>query len=520
MKIKILVTSCMASILLSGCVDMVQEPRSFLTPETIVYDQKTIEIMANGMYNDLWGGNYAYNCRSQILGLGADDIVTGSMEKRHALVDQLNVTSTLHDQDVLIMWQNMYNVVRSSNTMLRDVSASNDVSESVKNQYLGEAHFMRAFAYFNLVRYFGPVPAILDPDCNEDMYGHGTGSISRANVADIYDKIIVPDLIAAEKMLLPEARTNDNSRASRGAAKACLADVYLTMAGWPLKRTECFALARDKAKAKEVIDHTDTKAYSLASTYESLWKEATKSSDEEHIFALNHDSSNNTASNYGRSYYATVESSSAWSDYLADSCYYVRYPNDARKAFNFVASFKIEGTPRPLNYKATPMRSPAINKYRDYTPRNSAGAIVMTAQTDGITPIYRYADVLLMYAEAQNKADGSPNALAYDCLNQIRARSIKNDAGKNYSYTVASGMSSEEFDKAVFDERGWEFFAEFKRWFHLVRTEKVLEANMYNPRVKASIEAYGIAGKPKEQYYWMPLPIQEVQQCGFEQNPR
>lgn len=518
MKIKILLASCAAGAMLSGCVDLAQEPHSFLTPETIVYDQKTIEIMANGLYKDLWDNNYGFNCRSQILGVGADDIVTGSMAKRYAQIDQLTVTSTLHDDDVEYMWKNLYNVVRSSNTMIRDVTATKDVADEVKTPYLGEAYFMRAFAYFHLVRYFGPVPAILDPDCNEDMYGNGSGSIVRASVADIYDKIIVPDLKTAEEKLPSRARTNDNSRISRGAAKACLADVYLTMAGWPLKRTECYALARDKAK--EVIDHTDTKTYSLATTYESLWKEATKASDEEHIFALNHDSNNGLASNYGRSYYATEESSSAWSDYLADSCFYENYPNDARKAFNFIASFKVEGTPRPLSYKSTSMRSPAINKYRDYTPLNSEGKVIMTAQTNGITPIYRYADILLTYAEAQNKADGSPNALAYDCLNKIRERGAKGANGKVYSYEKASGLSSEAFDEAVFMERGYEFFAEFKRWFHLVRTEKVLEANMGNPRVKANIESFGIAGKSKEQYYWMPLPIQEVQQCGFEQNPR
>lgn len=509
----IIIASCALCTLLSGCVDLMQEPRSFLTPGTIVYDQKTIEVAANGLYNDLWYGNYGYNCRSQILGVGADDIVTGDITKRYAFIDELDITSGLHDQDVTPMWQNMYGLIRSANMMLRDIVASNDVTEKVKEPYLGEAYFMRAFAYFNLVRYFGPVPAILDPDCNEDMYGNSKGSIKRASVEDIYDKIIVPDLKKAETMLPQRARTNDNSRVSKGAAKTCLADVYLTMAGWPLKRQECYALARDKAR--EVIDHVDTKTYSLVDHYEDLWKEVTKSDDTEHIFALNHDESNGTASNYGRSYYALEENSSAWSDYLADSCFYERYPSDERKKFNFVVNFKIPGTPRPLNFKKTSMRSPGINKYRDYTPKDDKGKVIMTAQTNGITPIYRYADVLLMYAEAQNKADGAPNALAYQCLNDIRKR-----AAGGGTYTKAENLTSDQFAEEVFNEQGWEFFAEFKRWFNLVRTEKVVEANMYNPRVKTAIEKNGIATKDKETYYWMPLPVQEVQLCHFEQNLR
>jgi hypothetical protein len=507
--------SCIAAAgTLSSCVDLDQEPRSFLTPETVVYDQKTIEIMANGLYKDLWYNNYGFNCRMQLLGLGADDIVAGSYTKRHSQVDMLNVTSGQHDSDDLIMWQNLYSVVRSANFMIKNVAASTDCTDAVKAPYLGEAYFMRAYAYFTLVRFFGPVPAILDPDCGEDMYGNTTGSIVRASVADIYNDIIVPDLLKAEELLPARARTSDNSRASRGAAKACLTDVYMTMAGWPLELGQpYYALARDKAK--ELIDHTDTKAYSLLSSYEDLWLEANKSDDTEHIFALNHDSNNSTASNYGRSYYAIEESSSAWSDYLADSCFYVRYPADTRKSFNFIASFKVEGSPRPMSYKSTSMHSPAINKYRDYTPLNASGTVTMTAQTNGITPIYRYAEVLLMYAEAQCKADGAPNALAYQCLNDVRRR-----AAGTASYTDVSGLSAEEFETAVFDERGWEFFAEFKRWFHLVRTGKVLEANQYNPRVKASIEANGLAGKDPKTYCWMPLPVQEVETCGFAQNEK
>ena len=63
------------------------------------------------------------------------------------------------------------------------------------------------------------------------------------------------------------------------------------------------------------------------------------------------------------------------------------------------------------------MKSPAINKYRDYGG-------VSSAQSLGITPIYRYADVLLMYAEAQNKAEHTPNTLAYKCINDVRKRAM------------------------------------------------------------------------------------------------
>lgn len=138
----------------------------------------------------------------------------------------------------------------------------------------------------------------------------------------------------------------------------------------------------------------------------------------------------------------------------------------------------------------------------------------MSAQSSGITPIYRYAEVLLIYAEAQNRAEHGPNTLAYQCLNDVRKR-----AAGGGVYDKAENMNEEEFDKAVFDEYGWEFFAEFKRWFQLVRTEKVWEMNQNNPRVKASMIKNGIT-KEERRTYLMPLPEQEQIDCGFEANPR
>ena len=91
-----------------------------------------------------------------------------------------------------------------------------------------------------------------------------------------------------------------------------------------------------------------------------------------------------------------------------------------------------------------------------------------------------------MYAEAQNKADHGPNTFAYEQINKVRKRAMG-----GIDNPLTPNLDEEEFDKAVFDERGWEFFCEFKRWFQLVRN-----------------------------VYLMPLPSEEVQSCGFTQNPR
>src|SRR5690606_23123821 len=120
------------------------------------------------------------------------------------------------------------------------------MADSEKNRLLGEARFLRAYYYFNLVRLFGEVPLIIknveldDPQLTPD----------RAGLEEIYN-LIIEDLTTAENSGLPYS--DKSGRVSMGAVKSMLSEVYLTMAGYPLQKgIEYFTLARNKAK--EVID--------------------------------------------------------------------------------------------------------------------------------------------------------------------------------------------------------------------------------------------------------------------------
>ena len=493
---KKIIISILGVLSLFGCVDLKQEPLSFLTPENVSYDESNMTNMANGLYRALWGWNYGYCCRLFTLTLGADDVIAGQLSKTRVIViDELRADATISELDVKYFWTNMYNLILNSNLMIEGISGSSGSFEE-KKPYLGEAYFMRAFAYYNLVRIFGDVPAIIDSKSAQDVLGNE--NIGRNRVADIYDKIIVPDLIMAEEYLPEVPRTRDNSSVGKIAAQTCLSEVYLTMAGWPLKRTEYYAKAAEKAK--QIIE-ASYNTHRLVEHYEDLWKEVMKSDNTEHIFAINCSRLNSMASQYGISFLAMEEN--GWSDYLADEAFYLKYPDDERKAFNYKTTYNRAGRPGQtiiVPYTQSTMKSPFINKYRDYGTD--------AAQSDGIIPIYRYADVLLIYAEAQNLANNGPDDLAYRCINDVRKRATggtPNDIPEN--------LSGEDFDKYVFDERGWEFFAEFKRWFQLVRREKVEECNRYNSRV---VEA-GYIDRNKENYL-MPLPPKEVELAKFSQN--
>ena len=185
---------------------------------------------------------------------------------------------------------------------------------------------------------------------------------------------------------------------------------------------------------------------------------------------------------------------------MLDAECYKKFPEDERRDAIAVTEFEneyVEGgkkLTRMLPYTQASKKSPAIGKYRDYGGKESA-------QTPGITPIYRFAEVYLMYAEAYNEAHGGPNADAIRYVQMIRNRA-------SYSATIPASATYDEFKKIVFDEYGWEFCAEGKRWFQLVRTETVVAQNQFNAEVKAALNTRGIRTEADAQNgkgYLMPI---------------
>ncbi|HYH55499.1 MAG TPA: RagB/SusD family nutrient uptake outer membrane protein, partial [Anseongella sp.] len=140
--------------------------------------------------------------------------------------------------------------------------------------------------------------------------------------------------------------------------------------------------------------------------------------------------------------------------------FFNNFPEGKRKDITFYTEFtkKSDGTKVPWQNSAG--KHPYYGKLR-LNPNNNYLSS-MPAH------IIRYAHVLLIYAEAQARATGSPDATAYSALNDVRERA---------GLAPLNGLSGEGFITAVINERAWEFAAEFTRWFDLVRLELVEEAN-------------------------------------------
>ncbi len=484
-----------SSLSMNSCVSLDQDPQSFLRFETFPKDASNLASAADALYVDLWNGNYGLNCRLQRINVGADDVTYRAAKPNNplALIEDLYPNITQNDADFSTLWSLFTKAIYDSGKIITEtpVNEADNSKEAVAlRAVVGEAYFVRGLSYFYLVRLFGDLPLILTPEDAEKK------DMQRVAVADIYDKAIVPDMERAVKWLPATSRTKDASTPSKWAAEAALGDIYMTMAGWPLNKGKEYY-----AKAESVLgDAIQNSGLKLATHYADLWKEANKTTEKEFLFGIMHSNANKKASNYGKSYYPSDFAPNAgWSDYYASEKFYLAYPNDERKAHNFMTEWNTKKG--VVNYKKSADKLPAISKYYDYND----GLPGKSAQSNGITCIYRYADILLMYAEASVRATNSVSAKATNALQEVqkRAQGYADDA------TVTTTTNPSEFLDAVFAENGWEFFAEMRRWFDLVRLEKLKDVKpteWANSLFKAN------------NHYYFPVPYTQIELTNWANN--
>ena len=385
------------------------------------------------------------------------EVVTGTAKTETGQNSDLNnLIGLQYNGDNLLIrnwWNGLYSVIAQTNLVLEKVPAISPMDETRKAQILGEARFLRAWAYFYLVRLYGDVPLITAPQTatSENFLP------ARASSEEVY-AVIVDDLKQGEAAGLPWQ--DASGRASRAAVKSLLSKVYLTMAGFPLnKGAEYYRLAA--TTAKDVIDNA---GISLFPTYADLHSLAQENKGE-HIFQIQYLAS--VAGNpMQQLLLPNFKNVSAYSDEVGStvptSQFYNSYePNDLRAKDRegfFYTSYYDGGNGALKNLNA-----PYIFKHFDVVANGTAGT-AGTTQSDLNWPQIRYADVLLVYAEAQNRADGSPNAQAYEALNSIRRRA---------QIPVLSGLNQTQFEEAVWRERWHELCYEGVTWFDMVRLRKV-----------------------------------------------
>lgn len=379
-------------------------------------------------------------------------------------------------------WESSYRGIANANLAIAKIPEI-EMDESLKNKLLGEARFLRAYHYFNLIRIFGNIPLITEPvDLDSEMLYPPA-----AAAEDVYNKI-VEDLTVAESSGLPF--TEPSGRVNMGAVKTLLADVYLTMAGYPLQKgTEYFQKAADKAK--EVMDQG---AYELFASYDQLHSVETKNIGE-HIFMVQ--------------FAAFVQPSGWQSSIIPYNQGISAYSDETGAIFSnkeFVESYEA-GDKRAeekqfyfRTYTLSDDRSVTVDLGGYYLYKHFDEEAHLETTSSGLNwPLLRYAQVLLTYAEAVNEVSG-PTPAAYEAVNEIRRRA---------ELPELAGMSQADFREAVWRERWHELSFENKTWFDMVRLRKAYNVitGAFDDYVGHKF-SYGPVLKERELLF--PIPTSEI----------
>lgn len=481
MKKNLIIALSAVVVMASGCKNYLdEEVRGALLGVQALESQEGLEAALTGAYKgwaNTWGHGFIH-ATAIAATMGGDDVTTHKASNKADFreFDQFNVPAT--NQRTQALYNGCYKAIQGANNIIANYHNTQG-NEATINAIAGEAHFTRAVSYYWLVRLYKDIPMVLEAEFNAEML-----TIGRTGPEEVY-ALIVSDLLAAEE-LVPNTK-RDAGRPNKGTVKAYLADVYLTMAGWPLKQNDKYALAA--AKAKEVIDNKDLYGFRLVETYDELWEndpEKNGTAETVHQISTFMGVGSTQNANYGFS--AMPGEEGGWDDFFAELEFFRNFPEGPRKDATFRTTFVL-GNGSTMSWEDSQTERPYYKKYYQKNEvKNHASQIPES--------MMRYAHVLTIYAEAQARATGTPDVLAYESINAIRDRA---------DLSPLQNMSGAAFADAVVQERAWEFAAERTRWFDLVRLEIVEEANAdKDPNDLQPI------GGISESKYTFPLPFSET----------
>ncbi|WP_273272533.1 RagB/SusD family nutrient uptake outer membrane protein [Maribacter polysiphoniae] len=498
MKNNNIIVALLLCISLVGCVKLEEDTASILSISELKTEED-FDAALSPIFARIATANK--DAHKRMTAAGADDLTTwnGGNKAPIRLFDGFgygNGVGAELEWLTFYSWDPYWDVIYSANNVIVGAEKSTG-EESVKNLAIANAKFARAISYFDLVRTFGGLPLILDLDAD--------GSESRSTVLEVYEAIESDLLFAATYLPAPGA-VSSIGKPSNAAAKAWLSSLYLTWGGWPVKDVSKYDLAA--STAKEIIDL----GYFELLPIDELWLLESENSKES-IFSIQYSTGDNNFQLMPQSF--LPHTAGGWSDFFAELDFYNRFPEGPRKEATFLDSITIReaGTLDPIetvhwtNSEATQRYNPV---YRKYTESEVAGYDTKMVSFRALE-FFRYAEVLLIYAEAQARSSTGATAASIEALNQVKRRA----AGLPYLISNVSVDVATATPNEIVDESGWELAGEFKRWFDLVRTERVEEiAALRDPAEKVVL-----VGTPSKSHYLAPLPLKAVEGTNLIQNP-
>jgi hypothetical protein len=477
------------------------QPQGQITQDQIATDPAQAKNLVTGIYNVFYIGGFEPDIDSFqfviMTDIASDDADKGSEPLDYGDALQIdNLTTSPTNGVVNNVWTGHYQGIARANQALDKLNAA-QFDAVTKNALMGEARFLRAYFYFNLVRLYGGVPLLdkvpLPSEANDDKYQ------TRATADDIY-KFIISDLDFAV-LNLPNRANTDIGRANKSAAQALEAKVYLYM--------------KDYQKAYELSNAViTTGGYSLVRDYSLIWRQRAVNGDGgnnnvESIFEIQ--AGINKACSAGINLYTVSQGPRAggkrgWADlgfgFNNPSLSLLKEyePNDVRQAAT-VLTIKPNGTVLFDGFRI-PSRDSVQNDRYSYKAYHSRTAEDNCGGNTDRLPkqvrILRYADILLINAEAAIQI-GNPGA-ATTSLNAVRARAKL--------APVAPTLLN------VWHERRVEMAEEHDRFFDIVRQDAVQPG-----RAAAAFAAHGKTWVARAALF--PIPQTQIDLSGgrLKQNP-
>ncbi len=437
----------LAFFMMSACTDefLTIYPEAALSEGNFYQSEEEIILLANGCYVPM--RDYEKDLHWVLAELISDNtsfqynIRTG--EAVRGIIDQFIITAD--NRGYAEFWNLSYNGITRCNKLLAEIDRPeiNWSDEAYKHRSEGEAYFLRALYYFNLVRQFGGVPLVLKPITSQEAV-----NIKRSTEEQIYASIVSDLKEAGSRFAMAEA-VKENGRANVHASNALLGKVYLTLHQYE----------EAESALKFVINSGE---YLLLPNYADLF-DPTFSDFEETIFAIQYSENNRELSSRFIFLFAPWTSggeitnrpninmiSAGWNQ-PTDDLINAFEPGDLRKevSIQFWTGEDWDGEIRDIPYCGK--YKPPIDAPDD--------------RTGDDLPVLRYSDVLLMCAEVLNELGRTSEAIPY--VEEVRTRAGLTDP--------LNGFSKEALADQIARERQLEFCFENQRWYDLKRTGKAVE---------------------------------------------
>ncbi|WP_254560494.1 RagB/SusD family nutrient uptake outer membrane protein [Dyadobacter diqingensis] len=467
---KKIIIACLATMAFTSCQDnfLTVIPETSLSYGIFFKTQADFEQAVNSTYAPL---RSIFNDRAWKLGeLHSDN----TYYARNPLFGAVDATENIADfaiptangvtanDNVLQQWRQDYLIISRANQVLVLIDGV-DFDPAVKANLKGQALFLRAFAYFELARYFGAVPLHLVPVTNRQE-----APLPLSKVEDIYAQI-EKDAKEASTSLLSKSK-QEAGRVTSGTAKMLLANLYMVQKKW----AEASTLLSDVVKSGE---------YSLMPNYDDAFTgTSANKNNAESVFEVQY--MEGAAGYNGNLIYQIVPSPITAAELLpitgTSNPQSISGENNNIPTPDIIAAYETGDKRKDasIGYVTLSQSLRADKKY-PYI-KKFARPHAQQGNTGQNFPVYRYSEVLLFLAEALNEQGKPSDALPY--LNQVRTRA---------GLAATTATSQAELREAIFKERRVELAFENKRWFDIVRTGRIQEIIVpYGARVKANPANY------------------------------